>query len=107
MPMELLFALARGDLPCTVDNPSDIDKLRVIAAAQLVNARLPDVGASDQRAEVLSITWEGRSALAKAYPHHCFNFGAAPRMQNHTAEWLPSRDAYELQRDTSGTTLDS
>ena len=59
-------------------------------------------------AQVLSITWQGRAALAKAYPHHCFNFGAAPRQQeNPFADWRPSKDAYELQRDGSRTTLDS
>ena len=109
MPMELLFALAQGDLPRTVDNPSDIDKLRVIAAAELVQARLPDVGAaSAQTAEVLSITWQGRAALAKAYPHHRFDWGTAQRLQkNALAEWLPSPDAYQMQRDRSRTTLDS
>lgn len=108
MPMELLFTLAQGDLPRTIDSPSDIDKLRVIAAAELVHARLPEVGAREQTAQVLSITWQGRAALAKAYPHHCFNFGAAPRQQeNPFADWRPSKDAYELQRDGSRTTLDS
>lgn len=110
MPMELLFALAQGGLPRTIDNPTDIDKLRVIAAAELVQARLPAVGASDQKALVLSITWQGRAALAKAYPHHCFDFGAPPRQQQKDdamADWLPSQDAYQLRRDASRTTLDS
>lgn len=108
MPMELLFSLAQRELPTTVDDPCDIDKLRVIAAAQLVQARLPDVGADEQKAEVFAITQEGRAALAKAYPHHTFKFTAAgPVPPADTASWHPSLGAYKMERGTAKTRLDS
>jgi hypothetical protein len=108
MPMELLFALAQRGLPQTVHNPSDIDKLRVIAAAELVQARLPEVGAAEQKAEVLSITAQGRAALTKAYPQHRFDFGSAHRLKNSAlADWLPSQDTYQMRREASRTLLDS
>jgi len=90
MPMEWLFALAQGDLPRTLVDPDEIDKLRVLAAAELVRAQLPDVGASEQTAQVQSITWQGRSALAKAYPQHRFKFAAAsaPTLDE-LANWHP------------------
>lgn len=107
MPMELLFALAQGSLPRTVNDPADIDKLRVIAAAELVRAKLPDVGAGDQTAQVLSITWEGRAALAKAYPQHGFELGAATLQRPALPDRLSSRDTYQVRRNASRTTLDS
>jgi hypothetical protein len=69
MPMELLHAIAQGSLPTTLHEPEDIDKLRVLAAAFLVEVRLPDVHAHEQVAQVLSITAEGRAALARDTPH--------------------------------------
>ena len=70
MPMELMLALAQGKLPTVIDRPEDIDKLRVLAAADLVQTHLPDVAAPVQRARVLSITPVGWAALRKAYPQH-------------------------------------
>lgn len=80
MPMELLRSLAEGGLPAHLDDIADIDKLRVLAAAQLVTAKLPAVQAptvqlpTTVRATVLAITGEGRAALARqhaefAHPH--------------------------------------
>lgn len=108
MPMELLFSLAESPLPVTIDKPCDIDKLRVIAAAQLVQARLPEVGAAKQTAEVLSITAQGRAALAKTYPHHAFHFAPlAPAAASGRSDWPASDGSYRLERDTGKTTLDS
>jgi hypothetical protein len=49
-----------------VDNPADVDKLRVLAAAGLVEAQLPDVESEAQCAQVLAITPEGKAALDKS-----------------------------------------
>jgi hypothetical protein len=103
MPMELLFALAQRELPVTVDQPCDIDKLRVIAAAQLVEARLPDVDSGEQKAEVLAILPQGRAALARAYPGHAFRFSPA----SDAPDWPASVSSYHVERDRNGTTLDS
>lgn len=65
MPMELLHSIAQGDLPRTIDDPDEIDRLRLLAAACLVRAVLPDVYSLPQNAQVLSITAEGRAALAR------------------------------------------
>ncbi|MCE1194262.1 MAG: hypothetical protein LWW96_19120 [Acidovorax sp.] len=108
MPMELLFSLAQSPLPVTIDKPCDIDKLRVIAAAQLVEARLPEVGAAEQTAEVLAISAQGRAALVKAYPHHDFHFGPAVLASAvGRSDWPASDGSYRLERDTGKTTLDS
>jgi hypothetical protein len=109
MPMELLFALAQTELPMSVEKPCDVDKLRVLAAAQLVDARLPDVGARDQVAEVFAISQQGRAALAKAYPHHPFRFTSALSSGSIIPDWLPSLDTchMERERDATRTTLDS
>jgi hypothetical protein len=68
MPMELLQSIAAGTLPCKITRPADIDKVRVLAAAQLIDAVLPDVYAEQQIATVLAITAEGREALLRAEP---------------------------------------
>lgn len=107
MPMELLFALAQTELPKTVEKPCDVDKLRVLAAAQLVDVRLPDVGARDQVAEVFGISQQGRAALAKAYPHHAFRFTATLSSGSIIPDWLPSLDSCRMERDATRTTLDS
>ena len=78
MPMELMLALAQGKLPTVIDRPEDIDKLRVLAAADLVETHLPDVGDAVQRACVLSITSVGRAALRKAFPQHALAPSAKP-----------------------------
>lgn len=107
MPMDLLFVLAQSELPVTIRAPSDIDRLRVLAAAQLVQARLPDVGAQDQTAEVLAISQQGHAALAKTYPHHQFNIAPASAPSSDVPDWLPSLDTCRVERDATRTTLDS
>ena len=70
MPMELLRRLASQELPAAIYAPSDIDRLRVLRAAELVDALIPPVetlegGAQVHKAaQVLSITSKGRRALA-------------------------------------------
>ena len=74
MPMELLLELAQGVLPKTVMEPAEIDKLRVLAAVKLINVSLPEVDASEQVAEVHSITGQGKAALRRTYPNIGFDF---------------------------------
>ena len=108
MPMELLFVLAQSKLPMMIEKPCDVDKLRVLAAAQLVEVQLPDVRAHEQKAEVLAISPQGRAALATTYPRHPFKFApmrSAPAPAS--AEWLPSLDSCQVQRGGTRTTLDS
>jgi hypothetical protein len=70
MPMELLRRLAAQELPLALYAPADIDRLRVLRAADLVAALIPPVetmegGAQVHRAaQVLCITSKGRDALA-------------------------------------------
>ncbi|EJE49730.1 hypothetical protein PMI14_05735 [Acidovorax sp. CF316] len=89
MPMEFMLELSQGELPRTVDDARGIDCLRVLAAANLVQAVLPEVGGTLQSAQVLAITAEGRAALRKAYPERDFHFlptSLFPR-------WLPTPQA--------------
>jgi hypothetical protein len=71
MPMELLRRLADMELPLALYAPADIDRLRVLRAAQLVEALIPPVetlegGAQVHKsAQVLCITSKGRQALAR------------------------------------------
>src|SRR3989344_2657951 len=88
MPMELLFVLAQSKLPMMIEKPCDVDKLRVLAAAQLVEVQLHDVRAKEQKAEVLAISPQGRAAPA-------------------SADWLPSLESCQVQRGGTRTTLDS
>ncbi|CAN7142845.1 hypothetical protein LJR290_002999 [Variovorax sp. LjRoot290] len=68
MPMELLRHIADQKLPYTVYAPADIDKLRVLRAAELVSAFIPPAetlpcGESHKPAQVLAITPKGKKAL--------------------------------------------
>lgn len=69
MPMELLRRLASQELPVALYAPADIDRLRVLRAADLVAALIPPVetlegGAQVHKAaQVLCITPKGRRAL--------------------------------------------
>jgi hypothetical protein len=56
MPMELLRHIAQQPLPYTVYAPAELDKLRVLRAAELVTA-------FHKPAQVLAITPKGRKAL--------------------------------------------
>lgn len=72
MPFNLLTSLARSDRPVAIAEAEDIDKLRVLHDAGLVEARIP--GVSDRRllptyagqAVFLSVTDRGRTLTAKA-----------------------------------------
>lgn len=72
MSMEFLRTIAEQKLPYVLHTPADIDRLRVLRAAELVTAFIPpSERASDERAirqlaQVESITAKGRLALNKA-----------------------------------------
>ena len=69
MPMEFLRHVAQQELPYTVYAPTEIDKLRVLRAAELVTAFIPPAESlpsgceSHKPAQVLAITAKGRKAL--------------------------------------------
>lgn len=66
MPFEYLREIAQTQLPLTVDQEANIDKLRVLRAADLVTVMLPGVEAGRQQfARVLAITPKGRAMLAQ------------------------------------------
>ena len=71
MPMELLKQLANQELPLALYAPADIDRLRVLRAADLVQALIPPVetlegGAQVHKtAQVLCITAKGWRALSR------------------------------------------
>jgi hypothetical protein len=66
MPFEYLKEIARAELPLTVDQEADIDKLRVLRAADLVSVMLPSAQSGTQNfARVLAITPKGREMLAQ------------------------------------------
>ena len=72
MSMEFLRVIAEQKLPYVVHTPADIDRVRVLRAAELVTAFIPPSGrAPDDRAirhlaQVESITAKGKLALNKA-----------------------------------------
>lgn len=72
MSMEFLRTIAEQRLPYVVHTPADIDRLRVLRAAELVTAFIPpadhasDARAIRQLAQVESITAKGMLALNKA-----------------------------------------
>ncbi len=63
MPLEFLREISHGPLPSEVSGTAEIDKLRVLAAADMVVAELPQVGKSGP-AIVRQITGYGRAALS-------------------------------------------
>ncbi|KWT72099.1 MULTISPECIES: hypothetical protein [unclassified Variovorax] len=69
MPMELLRHIAQQPLPYTVYAPAELDKLRVLRAAELVSAFIPPAESlpsgceSHKPAQVLAITPKGHQAL--------------------------------------------
>lgn len=99
MPMEFMLELSQGGLPQTVDDARGIDCVRVLAAAHLVQAVLPEVGSALQSAQVLAITAEGRVALRKAYPGRDFRFlsnpshGGSVPAPSLFPRWLPTVQA--------------
>jgi len=72
MSMEFLQLIAEQKLPYVLHTPADIDRLRVLRAAELVTAFIPpsehaeDGRAIRQLAQVESITAKGKLALNKA-----------------------------------------
>lgn len=62
MPMELLRDIAAGPFPLTLASENAIDKLRVLKAAGMVLAWLPEPGAA-QPAVVTELTGLGRASL--------------------------------------------
>ena len=73
MSMEFLRVIAEQKLPYVVHTPADIDRVRVLRAAELVTAFIPPSSghAPDERAirhlaQVESITAKGMLALNKA-----------------------------------------
>ena len=72
MSMEFLRAISEQKLPFVIHTPADIDRVRVLRAAELVTAFIPpskhapDERAIHQLAQVESITAKGRLALNKA-----------------------------------------
>lgn len=67
MPLEYLREIAVGSLPLEVSDQDKIDKLRVLAAAGMVVAQLPEIGQS-RPAIVSQLTGYGRAALANPLP---------------------------------------
>lgn len=63
MPMEYLQGLERDDLPLIETDVGNIDKLRVLRAAGMVEVRLPPVDAQQPKAHVLYITGLGCATL--------------------------------------------
>lgn len=78
MPMEYLQGLASDELPLMESDAINIDKLRVLRAAGMVEVKLPAVDTPQQKAHVLYITGLGRATLrAGGWP------ASAPRLQPH------------------------
>lgn len=62
MPLELLREIASGSLPLEVTSEPEIDKVRVLTAAGMIMAQLPEVGQAGT-ALVLEVTGFGRATL--------------------------------------------
>ncbi len=62
MPLELLREIVTGALPLEVASEVDIDKVRVLAAAGMILAQLPEVDRPGT-ALVLEVTGFGRATL--------------------------------------------
>ena len=63
MPMEYLLGLHRDELPLLESDIRNIDKLRVLRAAGMVEVRLSPPDAQQQQAQVLYITGLGCATL--------------------------------------------
>lgn len=70
MSIELLHELTHRTLPCWIDDPAALDKLRLLRAAELIAmivVSTPEAamsGASGLRGHVLAITHKGRLVSA-------------------------------------------
>ena len=63
MPYEYLREIAQSSLPMTIEEQANIDKLRILRAADLVSVMLPNPLSGIQYARVLAITPKGRDVL--------------------------------------------
>jgi len=63
MPLDFLRRISNEPLPLTVSGQQEIDQLRVLAAAQMIDVSLPSVGSTGV-AVVHQITGYGRAALS-------------------------------------------
>lgn len=63
MPMEYLRELERDSLPVVESDVGNIDKLRVLHAAGMVEVQLPPVDSPCQRAQILYVTGLGCATL--------------------------------------------
>lgn len=99
MAMELMLSLAHSRLPTTLDDPADIDKLRILAAAELVHADLPPVSSDVQTAQVYAFTAEGRAALRMTYPNTSFHFSQSALGEHEQPTWDASLDAWHMARE--------
>lgn len=68
MPMEYLRELERDALPLFESDVLNIDKLRVLRAAGMVEVQLPPVDSPQQKAQVLYITGLGCATLRAVAP---------------------------------------
>ena len=64
MPIEYLREISRLQLPLTVRDEANIDKLRILRAADLVLVMFPDQIENIQSATLLEITQKGKEVLA-------------------------------------------
>lgn len=67
MPLEFLSEIASVPLPHVESSEASIDKLRVLVAAGMVTADMPEPGSSDA-AVVRSITALGRASIKRHIP---------------------------------------
>nr|WP_296015398.1 hypothetical protein [uncultured Acidovorax sp.] len=63
MPMEYLRGLERDTLPLIETDVVNIDKLRILRAAGMVEVQLPPVDSPQQNAQVLYVTGLGCATL--------------------------------------------
>jgi hypothetical protein len=62
MPLEFLRTVAELELPLTVTDEGNIDKTRVLVAAGMITASLPEPG-TGAPAQIHSVTGLGRATL--------------------------------------------
>lgn len=67
MPLDYLREIANTSLPLKVEDVSHIDLLRVLSAAELIVAQLPEPYSERQEACVYGITTLGRLALRRRF----------------------------------------
>lgn len=67
MPLDYLRQISHEVFPLTISDPQEIDKLRVLAAAQMIEVDLPAV-VSTGVAVVRKITGYGRAAISAPAP---------------------------------------